>query len=80
MLEWSNSRTRELYDRTWMVKARIMLKLSQAQAAEASGISQGFYNKIENGIQLPNIRVGLQICKALGVSPEVWLNEKKVAA
>lgn len=79
MLNGMNAKKQELYDRTWMTKARTILNMAQYQAAEAVGVSQGYYNKIENGIQLPNVRVGLMIAKVLGVSPDVWLNEKKIA-
>lgn len=79
MLNGVSLRKSELYDRTWMIKARTLRGLSQYQAAEAIGISQGYYNKIENGIQLPNIRVGLTISKVLGVVPDIWLNERKIA-
>ena len=79
MLNESSSRERELYDRTWMIKARTLLNLTQYQVAEAVGVSQGFYNKIENGIQLPNVQIGLRIAKVLGISPDVWLNERRIA-
>lgn len=74
-----NTQKVELYDRAWMIKARSILNLSQLEAAEAVGISQGYYNKIENGIQLPNVKVGLKISSVLGVAPEVWLNERRFA-
>ena len=69
----------ELYDRTWMSKARALKGLLQVNAAEECGISPGFYNRIEQGVQTPNVRVGLVICKVLGVSPDVWLTEKRIA-
>lgn len=79
MLNGSNSQKKELYDRSWMIKARILLNLSQRQAAEEVGVSQGYYSKIENGFQTPDIRIGLTIAKVLGMSPDVWLNEKRIA-
>lgn len=69
----------ELYDRTWMVKARVMLGLTQGELARECSISQGFCNKIEQGVQTPNVRVGLMITKALGVAPDIWLSEKRIA-
>lgn len=79
MLNETKSDENALYDRTWMVKARNILNRTQQEAASDIGISQSYYNKLENGIRLPNVVVGLKICKALGVSPDVWLNEKRIA-
>ena len=69
----------DLYDRGWMAKARILCGMNNNQAAEACDISPGFYNRIENGVQLPNVKVGLKICRVLGVSPDNWLSEKKIS-
>ena len=74
-----NKKEPELYDRTWMSKARALNGMLQVDVARECGISPGFYNRIEQGVQTPNVRVGLAICSILGVSPNVWLTEKRIA-
>ena len=74
-----NRKEPELYDRTWMSKARAILGMKQIDVARECRISTGFYNRIEQGVQTPNVRVGLTICSVLGVSPNVWLTEKRIA-
>ena len=69
----------ELYDRTWMLKARTLLGLTQLEVAHESGISQGNYNQIEQGLRTPNVRVGLMITRVLGVASDIWLTEKRIA-
>ena len=68
----------ELYDRTWLVKARARLGLTQAQAGEASGISAGFYNKIEQGIQVPTVKHAIAISEALNFDVKMFAREKKI--
>lgn len=68
-----------VYDRTWLVKARLTAQLRQEDVARAANVSVGFYNRIENGVQLPNVVVGVAICDALGLDPHNFLNEKRVA-
>ncbi len=69
----------EFYDRSWMTKARLLLGMTQGQIARTVNISQGFYNKIEQGISTPNVHLGMEISRALGVSPDIWLSEKRIA-
>lgn len=68
-----------VFDRTWLLKARLTAKLRQEDVATAANISVGFYNRIENGVQIPNVIVGIAICDALGLDPHNFLNEKRVA-
>ena len=69
----------EIYDRSWVVKARAMAGLRQIDVATACGISVGNYNKIENGICTPNVKIGLRIADALGVDVRNFLNERRIA-
>lgn len=72
-------RTEGLYDRTWLEKARRAAGLKQYQVAELAHVSQGFYNRIESGVQIPNVKIGLAITNAVGVSPNAWIDEKQIA-
>lgn len=69
----------ELFDRTWMLKARTMMNLRQADVADACRISVGFYNKIEQGMQTPNVKLGIMITDVLGVDVRNFLDERKIA-
>ena len=51
----------ELYDRVWMAKARARAGLTQAAIAKMIGIAAGHYNRIEQGIQTPNVKIGIAI-------------------
>lgn len=68
----------KMFDRSWMSKARIMAGLSQREAAEACGISIGFYSKIENGLQTPTVKTALVISDVLGVDVRNFLNERQI--
>lgn len=69
----------EVCDRTWMVKARLLRGLRQEDVANAVGITTGHYNKIENGISTPNVKIGVMIADALGEDPHRYLAEHKIA-
>ena len=68
----------ELFDRTWLLRARLAAKLSREAVAEACGISVSYYSKIENGIQLPNVRIGILIAKAVKADAEEFLREERL--
>jgi transcriptional regulator with XRE-family HTH domain len=72
-------RSEELYDRTWLEKARKIAGLRQYEVAENAGISQAFYNRIETGVQTPNVKIGVAIANVLGFSPNMWIDERKIA-
>ena len=68
-----------LRDRTWLEKARRLKGFSQLEVAEAAGCSEVFYNRIEKGLQLPNIDIGLRIADFLGEDPHNFLHEKTLS-
>lgn len=69
----------EFYDRTWLQKARLVLNLTQSDVADACGISTGHYNRIEAGVCVPTIKVGLKIADVLHVDARNFLDERKIA-
>lgn len=65
-----------LRDRTWLEKARRLKGRSQKEVAEAAGCSEVFYNRIEKGLQIPNVVMGLRITDFLEVDAHNFLKEK----
>ena len=62
-------------------EARERLKMNQAEAARAAGISAVVYGKIERGLMLPAVPTLRKITLALGISADVLLgiSPKEVA-
>ena len=67
----------ELFDRLWMTKSRARAGLSQAAVAATVGITAGHYNKIEQGLLTPNVKLGVKIADALGFDIHMFIREKK---
>jgi len=65
-----------LRDRTWLERARLIKGCSQKEVAEAAGCSEVFYNRIEKGVQMPNVVMGLRITDFLGIDAHNFLTEK----
>ena len=61
-------------------KARRSLKLTQEDTAERIGVSAEFYARIERGHALPSVPTLVRICAALGVRPDILLNQSIVVA
>jgi len=53
--------------------ARAALDFSQADAAEALGISTEFYGRLERGVALPSVPTLVRLAEVLGVSADVLL-------
>lgn len=68
----------ELFDRLWLAKARAHAGMTQDAVAKVCDISTGHYNKIEQGIQTPNIKTGIAIADALGFDIHMFAREKKL--
>lgn len=68
-----------LRDRTWLEKARRLKGRTQDEVAEAAGCSVTFYNRIERGLQMPNVDIALRICQFLEVDAYEFLREKTLA-
>lgn len=51
------------------------LKLTQRQVAEKIGIVYQLYQKYENGLILPNVKVGIKIAKVLETTVEELYGE-----
>lgn len=63
-------------DRTWLEKARRIKGRTQGDVAEVAGCSEAFYNRIEKGLQLPNVDIAVRITDFLGLDIHNFLNEK----
>lgn len=63
-------------DRTWLEKARRVSGKTQKEVADAAGCSETYYNRIEKGLQMPNIDMGLKIADFLAVDAHSFLREK----
>jgi len=50
-------------------------QLTQEELAKAVGVSQPQIAKYENGVSVPNVIVGVQIAKTLGVTCEELVND-----
>lgn len=53
--------------RKWLKELRIKKGLTGKITAAAAGISEPFYNQIENGKRNPSVPVAKMIAKSLGV-------------
>jgi DNA-binding XRE family transcriptional regulator len=73
------ARKTELYDRLWLEKARARTGMTQEAVATACGISTGHYNKIEQGLQTPSVKIGVTIADVLGFDIHLFVREKKYA-
>ena len=69
----------EIFDRTWMLKARLAMNLRQEDIADACKIAVGTYNRIENGLRTPSVKLGLMITDVLGVDVRNFLDERRIA-
>lgn len=67
-----------IMDRTWLERARRDKGLTQAQVAEAAGITTAFYNRVEKGMHTPSVVFGIRICDAVGCNVRQFLAEKPV--
>jgi DNA-binding XRE family transcriptional regulator len=63
-------------DRTWLEKARRVSNKTQKEVADAAGCSETFYNRIEKGLQMPNVDIALRIADFLNCDAHNFLREK----
>lgn len=68
----------EVYDRTWLLKARSLKQFRQQDVADAAGISVSAYCKIENGLMMPSMPVGFAIADFLNVSARNFCGERRI--
>lgn len=68
----------EIYDRTWLEKARLERGLTQTSVAKAAGVNNSDYNRIERGLQEPRVKAGIRICEFLKLNPRSFLSEKPI--
>lgn len=63
-------------DRSWLEKARRLKGKTQGDVAEVAGCSEVFYNRIEKGLQLPNVDIAVRITDFLECDVHSFLDEK----
>lgn len=63
-------------DRTWLERARRVSGKTQKEVADAGGCSETFYNRIEKGLQMPNVDIALRITDFLECDAHNFLREK----
>ncbi len=63
-------------DRSWLEKARRLKGKTQGEVAEVAGCSEVFYNRIEKGLQLPNVDLAVRITDFLDCDIHSFLGEK----
>ena len=51
----------------WLKSRRKELGFTQNQIAKLSGIKQGYYTQIENGVRNPSVRLAKKLGEILGV-------------
>ena len=66
------------YDRTWMERARLAKGFTESHMARVADTSASNYHRVEKGLQTPDVRRGLAICRELDLKPEMFLTEKKI--
>ncbi len=71
-------RHNEMMDRTWMEKARREKGYTQAQVAQAAGVTAAFYNRVERGFYIPSVTIALKICDFLGLNIRAFLTERPI--
>lgn len=71
-------RRNEMMDRTWMEKVRREKGFTQAQVAQAAGVTTAFYNRIERGFYVPNVVAGVKICDFLDINVRAFLTERVI--
>ncbi len=69
----------ELFGRT-LRKLRLSRELTQERLAGAAGLTTGYVNTVERGIQVPSLTTILKLAHALGVTPSELLNDFTLAA
>lgn len=67
-----------IMDRTWLEKARRDKGLTQANVAEAAGVTTAFYNRVEKGMYTPSVVTGIRICDAVGCNVRMFLSERPI--
>lgn len=67
-------------DRSWLEKARRLKHATQKEVALAAGCSEVYYNRIENGLQLPNVDIAVKTADYLGVDVHNFVDEKILSA
>lgn len=53
------------------------LKMTQAEFAERLGVTTESVNRLVNGKRAVSVEMALRLSKALGTSPDFWLNLQK---
>lgn len=59
-------------------KRRLELNMMQTQVAEQADISNNFYSNIERGNTKPSLETVIKICKALNLSLDTIIFDKKM--
>ena len=58
--------------------AGVMKGISQQEIAKACGCDVSFYSRVERGLQMPSVRIGIRICDLLDVDIHEFLNEPEL--
>lgn len=61
--------------REWLAKIRKENKLTMRQTACLAGISECYYNQIENGSRNASVKVAMKIAKALGFDWQMFFEQ-----
>lgn len=67
--------------RLWLKKYRMAAALSQKEISEQAGITQQFYNYIENGVRRPSPETAQKLAAILGFEwTQFFLDETETSA
>jgi transcriptional regulator with XRE-family HTH domain len=69
----------EIFGKT-LRKLRLGKELTQERLAGAAGLTTGYVNTVERGMQVPSLTTILKLAHALGVSPSELLSDFTPAA
>ena len=69
----------ELFGKT-LRKLRLAKELTQERLAGAAGLTTGYVNTVERGMQVPSLTTILKLAHALGVTPSDLLSDFTPAA
>lgn len=64
--------------RLWLRNIRLMRRMTEKQVADAAGIAQPFYHRIENGAA-PSVQTAKKISKILGFDWTLFFPDEETA-
>lgn len=74
-MDKENAKVAKVIDRSWLEQTRRIKGLRQADVAAQCEISSSYYSRIERGLEVPNVGIGIRIADVLGFDVRDWTRE-----